>query len=179
MVQRRAARFVTGNYDSASSVTGMLQHLGWQSLEERRKNARLTTLFKIKHDIVDIPAPDLKTPSRHSRNANENTYTRIQTTKNYRKFSFFPRTVADWNSLPSEITSKTNLGTFSNRLRVAPSIPVSIHWFTKNARTSHHVIIFKTEGRHYLADADYLPVPDRLINYLSTKRWSLVPILRP
>ena len=31
MVQRTAARFVTNNYDWNASVTGMLQHLQWET----------------------------------------------------------------------------------------------------------------------------------------------------
>ena len=32
-VQRRAARFVKGNYRQQSSVTQMIKELGWQSLQ--------------------------------------------------------------------------------------------------------------------------------------------------
>ena len=37
MVQRRAARYVTKRYHNTSSVTNMLQELGWTTLEERRR----------------------------------------------------------------------------------------------------------------------------------------------
>jgi hypothetical protein len=51
MVQRRAARYVTGNYSRASrepgSMTAILEQLKWQSLEERRQHQRLVMLFKI------------------------------------------------------------------------------------------------------------------------------------
>ena len=48
MVQRRAARFVSNNYKkSEGTVTNLLDKLNWKSLEERRKNARLTTMYKI------------------------------------------------------------------------------------------------------------------------------------
>ena len=46
-VQRRAARSVTNDYSSYSSVTDMLSNLKWQSLENRRTNKRLTMFFKI------------------------------------------------------------------------------------------------------------------------------------
>ena len=36
MVQRRAARYATNRYHDTSSVTNMLQHLDWESLESRR-----------------------------------------------------------------------------------------------------------------------------------------------
>ena len=45
-VQRRAARFVVGNFRRRSSVTEMLQRLDWSSLEERRKNERLIMMHK-------------------------------------------------------------------------------------------------------------------------------------
>ena len=36
MVQRRTARFVTGRYRNTSSVTDMLDYLGWETHESRR-----------------------------------------------------------------------------------------------------------------------------------------------
>ena len=48
MVQRRAARFVCNNYKkSEGTVTNLLDRLNWPSLEHRRKNTRLITMFKI------------------------------------------------------------------------------------------------------------------------------------
>ena len=55
-VQRRAARYVTNNYSDKTpgSVTKMLDDLGWDTLEERRKRTRLLMLYKMKHNIVDM-----------------------------------------------------------------------------------------------------------------------------
>ena len=63
MVQRRAARYVTNRYRNTSSVTSMIEHLEWESLETRRVKHQLTMLFKIKHDIVDILANEYLTPA--------------------------------------------------------------------------------------------------------------------
>ena len=46
-IQRAAARFVTNNYQRKSSVTALIQDLGWTDLKTRRKNFRLTSLYKI------------------------------------------------------------------------------------------------------------------------------------
>ena len=46
-VQRRAARWVTNDYSSYSSVTDMLSNLGWRSLENRRTDTRLAMFYKI------------------------------------------------------------------------------------------------------------------------------------
>ena len=46
-VQKRAARFVTGNYSYENgSMTGILGQLKWESLKKRRKDNRLILLYK-------------------------------------------------------------------------------------------------------------------------------------
>ena len=62
MVQRRAARYVTNRYHNTSSVTSMLDHLDWESLEAWRAKTQLTMLFKIIHGLVDILAEDYLVP---------------------------------------------------------------------------------------------------------------------
>ena len=54
-VQRRAARFIYSDYKRTSSVTAMMNELGWKPLNERRKEQRLVLLFKIVNDLVAIP----------------------------------------------------------------------------------------------------------------------------
>ena len=56
-VQRRAARWVSNDYSSYSSVTQILNTLGWRSLEQRRADARLILLYKIVYGLVEIPIP--------------------------------------------------------------------------------------------------------------------------
>ena len=46
-IQRAAARFVTNNKQRKSSATDLIQDLGWTDLQTRRKNFRLTGLYKI------------------------------------------------------------------------------------------------------------------------------------
>jgi hypothetical protein len=55
MVQKRAARYVTNSQNNRSSVNQMLEHLEWKSLEQRRKFARLTMMYKITKEKVVIP----------------------------------------------------------------------------------------------------------------------------
>ena len=47
MVQRRAARWTCSNYDWTSTVTEMINNLGWRSLEQRRADTRLCLFYKI------------------------------------------------------------------------------------------------------------------------------------
>ena len=63
MVQRRAARYVTNRYRNTSSVTSMLDHIVWESLEAWRAKTQPTMLFKIIHGLVDIPTEDYLVPA--------------------------------------------------------------------------------------------------------------------
>ena len=58
-INRRAARMVTNDYGLCSSVTAMLTQLGWPTLEQRRENQRLTTMYKVIHGLVAVPATQL------------------------------------------------------------------------------------------------------------------------
>ena len=53
-IQRKAARFITGDYYSRDigSITHMLQELNLQTLQQRRKDARLKFLYKISEGLV-------------------------------------------------------------------------------------------------------------------------------
>ena len=55
-IQRQAARFCKNNYSrEPGSVTKLLQELGWETLQARRKHKIITTLYKMEHNIIDIP----------------------------------------------------------------------------------------------------------------------------
>ena len=62
-IQRAAARFVTNNYQRKSSVTALIQDLGWTDLQTRRKNFRPTSLYKILNGLIAVPVSDLLTPA--------------------------------------------------------------------------------------------------------------------
>ena len=53
-VQRRAARFVTGNYNTTSSVTTMLNHLNWDTPQQRRLRTKAIMMYRIINGLVAI-----------------------------------------------------------------------------------------------------------------------------
>ena len=53
-VQRNAPRFRSQNYEQTASVTDMLSDLGWDSLQTRRMKARLTLMYKLSHNLINI-----------------------------------------------------------------------------------------------------------------------------
>ena len=58
--QRKAARYVCNNYDRHASVTNMLNDLGWDTLEHRRKAARLVQIFffRVSTSLMKCSAPE-------------------------------------------------------------------------------------------------------------------------
>ena len=75
MIQRRAARYMTNRYRNTSSVSSMLDHLQWESLESRCSKIQLTLLYKIVNDIIDIPADKYLTKGTpRTRSANSKKY---------------------------------------------------------------------------------------------------------
>ena len=59
MIQRKAARFCMSNYRRESSVTELIETLGWDSLQLRRKQARLSLMYKLSNNLIDINLENL------------------------------------------------------------------------------------------------------------------------
>lgn len=117
MVQRRAARYVTNSHNNRSSVNQMLEHLEWKSLEQRRKDARLTMMYKITNEKVAIPKEGrLIPPKRLSRNMHDKSFQIPSAASDYRKYSFFPRTIRDWNALPPGVVTAPSVEAFKASL---------------------------------------------------------------
>ena len=52
----RAARFCQNDYRRTSSVTSMIQNLGWEELQYRREQCKTVMMYRIINNLVDIPA---------------------------------------------------------------------------------------------------------------------------
>ena len=125
-IQRCAVRIINQNYKDrpAGCVTNMLRGPGLQSLQNRRKQQRLTLFFKtVRWLTLANTANELLTPINSKRLIKPRNPTDFKTTnivtdharnnsKSYRvdpsktavyRYSFFPRTTIDWNNLEQEI----------------------------------------------------------------------------
>ena len=120
-IQRRAARFVLRRFRNTSSVTDMLSTLQWPSLQERRRVARLTMLFKIKHGLAVAPhvKQRLKTLPSRARRGHKQQLERIPGKAQYHQCSFLPRTIRDWNRLSQHTVEATTTTSFVARVRGA------------------------------------------------------------
>ena len=108
-VQRRGARFVLNRYRNTSSVCEMIDTLGWQPLEERRRNARLSMLYKT------LKGPFKYQGSQHFSKIKNQTQTSTSKTQNVRPIdppppknsSFLPHFIFDIPPKKKEVN--TNL----------------------------------------------------------------------
>ena len=68
-VQRKAARFVCNNYYRYSSVSKMLEQLGWPTLEHQGLEARGTMTDKIINNLVHVDQRNLNIlqPKKHTK----------------------------------------------------------------------------------------------------------------
>ena len=105
-VQKRAARFITGNYiNETGSMTGILEQLKWELLKKRRKDSRLKMLYKGLKGAASIPTNDLVPPIRRTRNYHSLAFQTPLAGTDIYKFSFLPQTTRDWNSLTDSLVS--------------------------------------------------------------------------
>jgi hypothetical protein len=117
-VQRKAARFCSGDYKRESSVTQMLGNLEWDSLEARREKYRLAMLYKIQNGLVGIDKENyINISSNAGKRRNHHQHIDIPfIKKDVYKNSFFPRTSRTWNTLDNSTISSATINIFKNTL---------------------------------------------------------------
>ena len=116
-VQRRAARYVLNRYHYTASVSDMLKELGWKPLEVRRQHHRMNMMYKIINNLAAIDKVKYLTPpSRSTRYSSGSSFIIPHSGADYHKYSFFSRSVKDWNSLPTEVVSAPSIDAFKKRL---------------------------------------------------------------
>ena len=114
-VQLGAARYVTNSYTDRSpgTVTSILEYFKWTSLEHQRQQIRLGMLYKINNGLADINPENF---FRHadSRTRGSQRLYQEQTQHPVLFHSFFPRTVSEWNLLPTSVSSAPSLESFQS-----------------------------------------------------------------
>lgn len=104
-IQKRAARFVSSNYDFTISSSDIRADLGWPTLQDRRKYMRLKLFHKIFVGATGLRKETyILDPTYRSARRDHSLKVREYSSRiNVYKHSFFPRTCHDWNSLPEEV----------------------------------------------------------------------------
>jgi len=130
-VQRRAARSVMNDWSrpynqsgrsstSKGSPTLMMQQLGWNTLQERRNQARVIMMYRIVNGLIAIPASLYLTYSTQSTRGHG---LKCVSAFNY---SFFPATIRIWNQLPAHVVMSPSIEAFKSRLAGSAATQTSI-----------------------------------------------------
>ena len=103
--------------ENPTSVTALVEELGWDSLQNRRLHSRLTMFYRVIQGLVEIPPqyhpkphPQLKSTKRHLKQ-----FQRHRPVNAY-AYAFPPRTIKDWNALPWDVMAAESLDTFKQPL---------------------------------------------------------------
>ena len=96
----------------------MLQQLNWESLClcQRRSKMRLTMFYKSQHALVALPLPAIVQLPIRPRPRYPHAFQVPYCSTDAYKFSFFPRTVVQWNNLPASIAMAPSLDQFKGGL---------------------------------------------------------------
>jgi len=111
-VQRRAARFVKRDYKPTTLVSSLISQLGWQTLSDHRRNSRLSLMYKTLHGLAGISTSPFRHPSKTTHSANDDTFCVLSSSIDPYKYSFYPRTIVDWNALPASVKSRPSIHSF-------------------------------------------------------------------
>ena len=112
-IQRQAARFCTQNYSrEPGTVTQLLKDLQWDTLQTRLKIKRLSIIYKMEHNRIDIPLDHYIQHNTRSSRKHDSQFLQIRHSANIFGNSFFPTTIKEWNSLSPNTVSSKSLNSF-------------------------------------------------------------------
>ena len=118
-INTRAARFITHNYTQTPGITSRLKkQRNMDLLETRRQRHRLTIMYKITNNLIDIQEQEYLQAAHTliTRNSHNKKFITYQTKVDTYKYSYFPRTICEWNRLPPDTINAPTLDTFTNKL---------------------------------------------------------------
>lgn len=114
MIQRKSVRFIFSSYRPSDSPTRLMEEHGIPTLQSRRQIQRLKFLFLLKNNKLSLKPEEFLQPltSRQTRHRHLESLTPYSARTNIFKFSFFPRTITDWNKLTE--SAVTNIHSFEH-----------------------------------------------------------------
>ena len=120
-VQRRAARFCFNDYRQTSSVSSMMQDLGWEQLQTRRQQNKTVMMYRMVNNLVEIPANQYLTPTGVSTRGHQQRFLPYYCSVNAYQGSFFPSAIRLWNALPASTVSAQSIDDF--KVLICADIP--------------------------------------------------------
>ena len=93
----------------------MQKHLKWVPLEERRARSRVVVLYKVVHQLVDIPVC-LFVPNTRETRTHQQKFKVIPTKVKAYQYSFIPAAIGLWNNLPAQFVTAPSVDALRARL---------------------------------------------------------------
>jgi hypothetical protein len=126
-IQTAAARVITGAMKGTSNCK-LYEEIGWESLAERRKKAKLVLMFKIVNNyapnyLIDYLPKTPATALNYDTRRRPALYPFRARTSLFDK-SFFPTTVRLWNQLSPEIRNSHSVSQFKTKLTTVVKCPI-------------------------------------------------------
>ena len=116
-LQNRAARVITrSTYETSATV--LLDKLGWEQLQTRRKKQKVVTVFKAIHKLTPVYLQNLFTPrsTEYFIRDLENKLYLAKPRTEYLKRSFSYSGALLWNDLPKEMRNLSTLSSFKREI---------------------------------------------------------------
>ena len=98
------------------TVTKLLSDLKWETLETRRLIHRLSLMYKIRRELVEIPMSQHLVHNTRSSRPHNQKYIRPATRVDTYKYSFFPASIKKWNKPPTHVVELATLESFKASL---------------------------------------------------------------
>ena len=119
-VQRHATRFCQSDYRRTSSITSMLQNLGWEDLKSRREQSKTIMMYLIVNNRVEIPVEKYLIHSGTSTRGHKSRLLVPFCSVIAYKSSFFLSTIYLWNAFPASVVTAPMLDAFKSCVSVGP-----------------------------------------------------------
>ena len=106
-------------YSTSFAMKVRMARVCTEGTQYRRQRARLSLFYKSLHNLIALEIPPYYISNNHLsrlRIHHQLSYIYPYARTNTYKYSFFPRTISEWNSLPTEIILSTTLSAFQSQL---------------------------------------------------------------
>ena len=102
-IQKHASWFILSDLHRTSSISvANPSNLQWKTIKNQHKELRiLFMLYKIVHRFVELPLPNYIIPATHCTRRNSTRFVQPAMSIDSYKFSFFPKSITQWNKLPT------------------------------------------------------------------------------
>ena len=101
-----AARFVRNDYNYTSSITEMMRALEWESLQQRRHQAKSVMMYRIVNSLDDIPPRENLHPQGTAVTRGHQCRFMVPCSRaDTLRMAFFPSAIRLWNQLPESIVN--------------------------------------------------------------------------